>query len=262
MDEYINNYDKYTAKIVYQFNVGYGGIGDCIKFFMYVLHLCMKHKYQLYYQINHIPLENYIRLRYPQMYIARENVLHPRMFNLSAIDQLDAQYYIVSPDMLYGCYDINALTVPIADVFDFSDSVKENRNVLLNHSGSYIVIHLRLGDKYLETDPAFVMCKEDARVYHEDRLYHCIEDQNDNTIVFFCDNNSYKQKIKEKYPNVIITHSQIGHTSLSNTTDKQVLDTITEFYIMTESDKIYAASTSGFSTIAAKWRGTLFVDLV
>jgi len=184
------------------------------------------------------------------------------MLNVSAMDHLEDWYYIVSPDMLYGCGDIiHSITIPIEDVFDFSDRVKENRNVLLNYSAAYITIHLRLGDKYLETDPAFVMCKEDARAYHEDQLYRCIEDNSHRTIIFCCDNNRYKLKIKEKYPNVIIIPSQIGHTSLSNTTDKQVLDTITEFYIMTQSDKIYAASTSGFSTIAAKWRAIPLVDV-
>ena len=58
-------------------------------------------------------------------------------------------------------------------------------------------------------------------------------------ILFFCDNNNYKLKIKKKYKNIIITDAQIGHTSLSNTTNKQILDAVTEFYLLTNSQLIY-----------------------
>ena len=34
MDSYISNYDSFTKKMVYDFKLGDGGIGDCIKFFM------------------------------------------------------------------------------------------------------------------------------------------------------------------------------------------------------------------------------------
>ena len=63
-----------------------------------------------------------------------------------------------------------------------------------------------------------------------------------------------KKKIKNKYNNIIILDYEIGHTSLSNTTYKQTLDTVTEFYILTNSDKIYAVTQSGFSIIASKFK--------
>ena len=52
MEEYIKNYELFDKKIVYNFNLGSGGIGDNIKFFMYILGLCMKDKKRLYYQKN------------------------------------------------------------------------------------------------------------------------------------------------------------------------------------------------------------------
>jgi hypothetical protein len=45
----------------------------------------------------------------------------------------------------------------------------------------------------------------------------------------------------------------IGHTSFSNTTKKQVLDAVTEFYILTKSDMIYGITNSGFSLMASKF---------
>ena len=32
MDDYINNYDNFNKTIIYSFKVGYGGLGDYIKF--------------------------------------------------------------------------------------------------------------------------------------------------------------------------------------------------------------------------------------
>lgn len=63
----------------------------------------------------------------------------------------------------------------------------------------------------------------------------------------------YKQKIKEKY-NIFITNSSIGHTSITFTTNKQVLDAISEFYLLSNSEIIINASKSGFSIMASKFK--------
>lgn len=76
----------------------------------------------------------------------------------------------------------------------------------------------------METDKKYVVVKNDERTFSEEKLYKFIE-ENSNKLIFFCsDNNNYKNKIKEKYNNIIITNCDIGHTSLSNTSNKQVLD--------------------------------------
>ena len=66
---------------------------------------------------------------------------------------------------------------------------------------------------------------------------------------------------KEYYKNIIVTSSKIGHTSLSNTTDEQILDGITELFIMSNSTQIIAASNSGFSQIASKFKHMPFHHL-
>jgi hypothetical protein len=74
-------------------------------------------------------------------------------------------------------------------------------------------------------------------------------------LIFFCDNHGYKMKVKDAFENIIITNSNIGHTSFTNTTDEQVLDTVTEFYILANSDEIVCASKSGFSRMASMFGG-------
>jgi hypothetical protein len=259
MDEYIQKYNQLHPTIVYHFPLGVGGIGDCIKFFIYTLHLCIQHNIRLLYKRNHIPLEKYLRLQFDQMYF--DDPLPTTSIQEQDIPHLTGDgYYYVVPSTFYSNipYDTkhyDAIAIPIRDVFYFSDEVihQANQMISLPH---YISIHLRLGDKHLETDHSFVHCKDDVRPYDENSLFHFIEQHSEIPIVFFCDNQAYKLKIKQKYHHVAITNCNIGHTSLSNTTDEQVLDTVAEFYILTASDSIYYASISGFPIIASKFNHT------
>jgi len=115
-------------------------------------------------------------------------------------------------------------------------------------------LHLRFGDKYLETNKNYIQCLYDTRDYNEKEIFKFIEENQNKNIIFFCDNNTYKLKIKKIYNNIIITNCEIGHTSLTNTTEKQVLDSITEFYLMTNSDEIIMCSQSGFPLCASKFK--------
>jgi hypothetical protein len=230
MEQYIANFDSFEKALVYDFNVGSGGIGDCLKFFMFILESCIKTNTRLYYKRNHIAIEKFIKLKYDKMYLS---------------DYCGVE--VVNPFMYYTTVVYNT-TIPIRDVFYFSEEVTNNCILPITN---YISVHVRLGDKYLETDKDFVVCKEDVREFSEEKMYKFIE-ENEN-IFFCCDNKDYKLKIKEKYNHVFITECDIGHTSLSNTTEKQVLDGITEFYIMTNSKMIYAASLSGFPIVASKF---------
>lgn len=248
MELYMSDYDFFTDKLVYNFDLGDGGIGDCIKFFMMILESCIKNKTRLYYLKNNIEIEKYIKLRYDNMYVEKKQ-----------IKEFDS-VTVVKPYMYYDMinYDWN---IDVKDVFYFSEDVKINSRLLFPLDiPNYVSIHLRLGDKHLETDKEYVLVKEDERFFSEEKIYKFIEQNSDKNIFFCCDNNSYKQKIKEKYKNIIITNCDIGHTSLSNTTNKQILDGVTEFYILTNSEMIYGASTSGFSFIASKFNNIPLIN--
>jgi hypothetical protein len=262
MDTYIQNYQSYNKNIIYDFNIGNGGIGDCIKFFMYLLHICIKNNYKLFYKINNIYIEKYIRLKYKHMYFNMTTTNHlRRIYEINDLlnNVKEHCYYSITPDVFYSIFKYNDITMNIEDVFEFSDEVKLNANTLQLPT-TYISIHIRLGDKFLETDQEFVFCKDDVRNLSEEKIFKCIEENS--SVVLFSDNNAYKQKLKNIYPNIIITNYNIGHTSLYNTTDKQVLDTITEFYIMTLSEKIYTNCNSGFSKIASKFKHIPCIELL
>lgn len=260
----MKNFDSFKKIIVYNFELGSGGIGDCIKFFIFTLNFCIKYNYKLYYKINNILLEKYLILKYAKMYIKKDDIKNIFIINhINSIPNIDSHYYnIVQPGIFYDYFNYDSININIQDVFEFTDEIKLNiTNLLSQNITNYISIHLRLGDKYLETDKSFVLCTYDVRNYNETTLFKFIENNFDKNILFFCDNNSYKLKIKNKYNNVIITNCEIGHTSLSNTTDKQVLNSVTEFYLMTNSEKIIAASESGFSIVSSKFKNIPLIKL-
>jgi len=263
MENYLNNYDNFDKTLVYDFKICNGGIGDCIKYFCYALQLCIKNDIKLYYLINNIPIEKYLKLKYEKMYIEKENIFEKE--NISETNKiycLDIQnikpntYNIVYPQTFWYTFSYDNLTIPIEEIFDFVDEIKMNSKImLLNKINNYISIHLRLGDVYLI--PSYIQGMNDIRHFDEEKLFHFIENlDKDKNIVFFCDNNDYKLKIKNKYNHIIITNCNIGHTTLTlnDTSENQVLDTMTEFYLLTNSTEIYMGSESGFPIIASKFK--------
>lgn len=248
MDNYINKYNKFDITFVYDFKLGDGGIGDYIKFFMIILTYCMNNNIRFYHKINNIEIEKYIKIKYDILNITQKDI--NKLTNV----------FIKTPYDYYQNvhYNYNML---LDEVFYFDNVIINNvKNILTTIPLNYISIHLRLGDKYLEVDKKYVLCKNDTREFSEEKIHNFIENNSSKNILFFCDNNNYKLNIKQKYKNIIITNSSIGHTSLSNTSNKQILDTITEFYILSNSELIFAGSNSGFSKMASKFKNVKYIN--
>ena len=256
MESYFTNYDNFTKQVVYKFTIGNGGVGDYIKYFMCLLSLCMKNNIKMYYLVENNVVDNFIKLKHPQMYIKKDQLVNAQYLN--DIDHLnsisDGNFYMVEAHNMYKFHSVlyDSIQEKVSDYFYFTDEIKTNA-AKQNVPGNYISLHVRLGDKFLETDKANVLVKDDVRNYDEDTLFDFIEKNSDKNILFFCDNYDYKQKIKKKYDFVYITDYKIGHTSLSSTTVEEALNGITEFYILTNSTEIYTPTESGFSIVASKF---------
>jgi hypothetical protein len=168
------------------------------------------------------------------------------------------KFYIGIHELVYPDFtDVtlyDRLQYKISDLFYFSDEVKHNAIKYVKEDTSYISIHVRLGDKHLETDKQFVICVLDERIFDEAKLFRLIETNAYKTIYFFCDNNAYKQKIKGMYSFVNTIDYAIGHTSLTNVTPEQTLNAMTDFYLLSESEHIYSMTWSGFPLMASKYK--------
>jgi hypothetical protein len=256
MDDYIKKYESFDKMLVYDYTFGSGGLGDYIKYFIELIHICIHYNYRIYYLINSNPIEKYVRLKYENMYITNEIIFNNKtnIIRANEIKKIKPNiFYMIKPFHMYNNTIQNNINIQYNEIFYFSNDIIINSSKLLNINNKYISLHLRLGDKYLETDKQYINKKQDTRYYNEENIYNFIENNKEKNIIFFCDNNDYKIKLKNKYNNIIITKAEIGHISFINTTDKQFLDSITEFYILTNSEHIYCASNSGFSLVASKF---------
>jgi hypothetical protein len=56
MENYIDNFKNFTKTSVYDFKLGYGGIGDYLKFYMIILTKCMRKNIKFYHKINNIDI--------------------------------------------------------------------------------------------------------------------------------------------------------------------------------------------------------------
>jgi hypothetical protein len=252
MQQYVNSYPTLNKTIVYNFNLYEGGIGDNIKFFIYLLELCIQHNVKLFYLKNNLISEKYIKLVYESMYISMDKIKNPIHLHRLDFESLNEnQVYFVRPHLLYPSFTYHNTIIP-NKIFYFDYHIIKNSYRLLNVD-KYISVHVRLGDKYLEIDKRHIQCYDDVREFDEPKLFKYIEDNSHKNIIIFSDNKQYKSKIKQLYNHVIILDTKIGHTALSHTSEEQIIDTITEFYIMSNSESIYIACNTGFSIMAAKF---------
>lgn len=269
MENYMLKFNTYDKYIVYSFSIGSGGIGDLIKYFMFLINLCMSNNIRLYYLNHNIFVNRYLKLKYKQMYITQQQIDH----NYTIIDNIDDisilssnKYYVIKPNKIRLSVIFPEFAVQSQDVFSFTEEVEENAKFFVKSIRSdineYVSIHLRLGDKFLETDARYIQCIYDDRRHNEPALFEFIKQYKDKKIVFFCDNNSYKLKIKALFPHVYMTNYEIGHTSLGNTTEIETLNTVTEFYLLTNSSHIYRAAYSGFPVAAAGFKSAPIDDII
>jgi hypothetical protein len=265
MDNYLLNYENLIKTIIYKFSIEEGGIGDLIKFYIYLLNLCINHNIKLYYYIENMNINKYLKLKYNNMYIELKHIQNPYyLHNICNLDNLIPHTsYIVQPYNLYNFNIYHNFPNFVSDIFYFTDEIKIYANNFLNENNiiHYISIHLRMGDKHIETEECFKKVHNDTRNYNEHNIYNFIEQNKDKNIIFFCDNKAYKQKIKNKYNFITITNGNIGHTSYKNTTELQTFNTIVEFYLLSNSDHIYKASHSGFSIMASKFNNIPISDI-
>lgn len=251
-------------KVVYYFEVGNGGIGDFLKFFICLLDICITNNFDFYY-VNTSPINNYIKIKNNEYYIEDINkIKFATILRIKDLYKLQTNdYIIVKPIHMYSIdtkipetlkkYNFN-------DIFYFTEDIKNKAKEITNDI-NYISLHLRMGDYFLETDKRYVQCPNHKRHYDENNIFNFIENNKNKTIYFFCDNLSYRNKIKEKYNYIKTTELSVAHTSLTNTKDIDFFNACLEFYILSQSEEIYMCSYSGFSILASRFKNIKLFDI-
>lgn len=258
LEEYFANYDKLTTSVLFIYYCKLGGLGDYIKFFTYVLYYCIKNNIKMYYLQNVNEIDKYIKIKYNKLYILRENIDKP-LIQLRSLNEIidDNVYYVVYTPILYS-EPVYESIYSLHNIFEFTDEVKDNAKKLLSISGDYISIHIRfldyLLDAFFDDD---INNLDNVFKFNQNNICKLIEDNKKKQIVLFSSNMKYKKKLKEKYDFINIIDIEIGHLSYIGT-DDAFLNTMSEYYIMINSDCIYCNLLSAFSKTASMFNDISF----
>jgi hypothetical protein len=255
MEEYLAVRETFSKKVIFMIPYFQGGIGDIIKFFLFLIELCIKKHIKIYFAVTTLKVNRWLRMKYPELYynLITGNVLQ----NIYQLDTLhDNIDYIVQPHLLYSTFSYEQLYLKGSDVFVFAPEIIERSKIFPLET--YTSIHIRLGDKFLEIPMELNQCVTDVRMFNTDSVVDCI--QKNPGILVFCDNLAYKKSLKEKY-HIELTPFKIGHTCLPSTSDDIIMDTLTEFYILAKSQHIFISNDSGFPKMAANFYGISFTQL-
>lgn len=275
----MEEYDSFNKYLIY--DRWKGGIGDFVAFFTYTLKLCIGNNIRMYYLPNDegFLLDKYIKLRYSKMYITQEKIDEIRaekinpIRDISHIDQivnlLPNVYYTFGPLNLYSYYTMDRFGTyrgkrgaemvgfQLDKVFVFSEEVVENVPDIFKTGIEYISIHLRLGDACIIPGNT----SDDKRPYDLKKIKNFIIKNGTKNILFVCDSAEYLDSIKDEI-NVITTGFEITHTDYNiNKTDLRMLNTLTEYYLLTKSNEIYLGSYSGFSITASCFKNIPIYDI-
>ena len=247
--------EGYSKKAIFMVPYFQGGIGDIIKFFLFLIQLSIEKQWKVYYAVTDLKVNQWLKLRYPELYYNPDTPVL-----LTNIDQLNIFVpdleYIVRPHLLYSSFCYEKLYLKGADIFEFAPEIVERSKQFPLEK--YNSLHIRLGDKFLEIPKHQNQCITDVRTFNEDSVIDCI--QQNPGILILCDNSAYKTSLKEKYE-VLVTDFKIGHTCLPSTSDEAIIDTLTEFYILAKSQHIFISNDSGFPKMAANFYGVSFTQL-
>jgi hypothetical protein len=260
LTEYLKNWQNLNVKVVYYYRND-GGIGDYMKYFSTLLNLCIKKNYKLYFYKDEEFIKKYVYLNYEFMNIDRETVQKNITRKINEWRKLKTLrekkiMNLVTPVPFYRAPYKSLCYERLSTMFSISDTVKNHEIVKQYSNFDYISLHIRLGDKHMEH-----INSPDDRHYKENLVIEFLESNKDKNILLFCDNAKYKQELQQKYKNVSITSAKVVHYNQKGTTEEEVLHTVIEFYLLSKSKKIYAASNSGFSYIASFYGNVPYVLL-
>jgi hypothetical protein len=127
--------------------------------------------------------------------------------------------------------------------------ITEIKNTYIKND-QYVCLHIRCGDKHISTGGH---CKgHTTRNFNDDSIFNKIEEcinfleSFKLPICLITDSDKFRNTLSSKY-SLITFNTIINHVALpSNTTDNGVIDTISEFFILSESKTNIMFSHSGF----------------
>ena len=261
LDSYFSTILEKQKKLLFRFPLTNGGIGDMIKFFVCALDTAIKYDIRICFLKSDNPITKYLLPKCEHIYIEAEELANSSIVsaeNYNHIEQLihsiDNNSTIqVSPVIFYDLqiYDI-VDRYNISDLFTFSDDIyqmKKDNNI----SEEYVSLHIRRGDKHIEAASSVKQVPHDSRPFEQTNFDNMVNNlfNDNNSVMLFSDSMVFKKMMSKKFNKLQCLDLKIGHTTWTNTSDEQIKNTVFEFYVLSNSTKIFANCVSGFSKMAS-----------
>jgi len=239
------------------------GFADFLRGSIALAQLCSMHSYDFKFDINSHPVFNVLHI--PEEYTSRLDKGEPTLEILPPIPY-DSMKSIISSH-LNGKSDINILTnafydessvetqyqliriilQPSEDLKTHIDYIKNSTNI--DYTKPYVIIHIRLGDRYLvdKNDiPSNII--QNVRC-HVQRIV-----QQHSQVLLLADSFKLKEQVKDLCQATITAPIHTGSLDVEGV-EHRMLTTVGEFFIMSKASQIYCLNFydgSGYSRICSK----------
>jgi hypothetical protein len=154
-----------------------------------------------------------------------------------------------NPNKLQQDY-IKYMLEPVDEIYDTVNTVLKTLSL---RKQEYMAIHIRLGDKYINTKELkeqniINKIKEKLRLLNQNKNYLLISD-----------NNNIKNLISYEFPFIKIFTHEITHTGEGfELNDNSLKNTLVDFYLMSCSSRIMSFSTYNHGSGFSKWCASTF----
>jgi hypothetical protein len=239
------------------------GFADFLRGSIALAQLCAIHSYEFKLDISSHPI--FTLLDIPEEFTSRLDYAEPTLEILPPIPYDGMKTSIVSH--LKGESDLNILTNAFYDEGSVETQYKLMRTILqpsqhliahiediknstaIDYTQRYVIIHIRLGDKYLVNKndiPSNII--HNVR-YHVERII-----QEHSRVLLLADSFKLKEQVKDLCQTTLTAPIHTGSLDIEGVEDR-MLNTLGEFFIMSKASQIYCLNFydgSGYSRICSK----------
>jgi len=142
----------------------------------------------------------------------------------------------------------------LQSLFTPTDEIEQKINFIFKEvfhfqkEEGFTIIHLRCGDLFLHDgvyDDGLY-----SRFYH--RIHPIVHDHKETRYVLLSDSSAIAERLKKDIPELYYwNNSKVHLGDLIHRTDSSVLDTLVDFFMMSQSNEILSGPNSGFSVVSS-----------
>jgi hypothetical protein len=273
-----------NINIVYQYeylnNETVTGFGDFIRTCYFINQFSEKYNIKVSFHINDHPVKKYLKyfesnelinkiisknipffnkLNYE--YVNDNNIIKYKYQNindilinyLNSLQLYDGNVYLYLINHPNEEYIKDKHREKIAEILQPTDYLNNKvlyaMDCLKLNKGKFKVIHVRIEDECLNNDYAILNSRINYILY----ILKSVIFETDNDIFLISNNNQLKNAIIQIIPKIKTIFNDITHIAYKNTSEEQIINTLKDFYIMSNSNCIYSFSVYQHGSGFSKW---------